>query len=75
MSPTTKVIIQSYLSMTRLTLMEFGEEFGVGRQTVIDWGDGNATPDTELMLKFSNYSDWRGAFAKEILAAKQLSQN
>lgn len=71
MSSTTKVIVQSYLSMTRLTLKEFGEQFGVGRQTVIDWGDGNATPDTELMVEFSNYSDWRGAFAKEILAAKQ----
>ena len=75
MSPTTKVIVQSYLRMTRLTLEEFGEQFGVGRQTMIDWGSGNAAPDTELMLKFRDYSDWRGAFAKEILATRQPGQS
>ena len=75
MPPSTQEIVQFYLSSTALSMEQFGDQFGVGHATVIDWRDGNATPDTELMLEFRNYSDWRGAFAKEILAVKQVGRS
>ncbi len=70
MAEVARQIVQSYLDSTGLSLTKFGEQFGVGHPTIINWRDGNSMPDTLLMLKFSDYSDWRGAFAREILAAK-----
>jgi hypothetical protein len=70
MPNTIQTIVKAYLN--GMTLKEFGDAFGVTHPTVINWRDGNTEPETDLLLRFRNISDWRGAFAKECLAAKGL---
>ncbi len=70
MPDTIKSIVQSYLN--GMTLKQFGDQFGVAHSTVINWRDGRTEPETDLLLRFRNSSDWRGAFAKECLRAKGL---
>lgn len=72
MPTTTQAIVQTYLSTTGLTLKEFGDHFGVVHSTVINWRDGKREPDVALLVQYSKLPDWRGAFAKECLAAKGL---
>lgn len=72
MGTTTSSIVQDYLNSSRFTLREFGKQFGVSHVAIMDWRDGAYEPDTDLMLKYRNHSDWRGAFAREILAAKGI---
>lgn len=72
MGTTTRSIVQDYLNSTRFTLREFGEHFGVSHVTVLSWRDGKYSPDTDLMMQYRNHMDWRGAFAREILAAKGI---
>jgi phage portal protein BeeE len=72
MGTNTRSIVQDYLNSTRFTLREFGEQFGVSHVTVIYWRDGKYAPDTDLMMQYRGMSDWRGAFAREILASKGI---
>ncbi len=73
MSNTTQGIVNDYLNSTRFTLREFGEQLGVSHVTVLNWRDGKFVPETDLMVQFRNHSDWRGAFAREILATKGIN--
>lgn len=70
MGHSTRSIVQDYLNSTRFTLREFGEQFGVSHVTVQYWRDGKFEPATDLMLQYRSLNDWRGAFAREVLAAK-----
>lgn len=72
MGHTTSSIVQDYLNSTRFSLREFGNHFGVSHVTVMYWRDGKFSPDTDLMMQYRNMQDWRGAFAREILATKSI---
>lgn len=65
-----QLIVRTYLDKTKMTLREFGEQLGVSHVTVSYWRNGKFAPDTDLMMSFRNSDDWRGEFARAILAAK-----
>lgn len=68
-SPIQK-IVWNYQQMTGLKLKGFGAAFGVCHGTIINWRDGQTEPETDFLIQFRDYPDWRGQFARECLRAR-----